>query len=113
MKIIITVSFKSDFKEIFSNYRFLDIFIKKLKETRLISLNTDLYKFKFYIKMMSVRWIIFLNINNTYIPILITKKSDKNIWENLILNKNIKAILDTKFKKMKEDIQNKDYDIYN
>lgn len=112
MKIIITASFKKDFKDVFSNQRFLDIFIKKLKETKFIWLGMNLYKFKFYIKMLSVRWIIFLNINDSYIPILITKKSDKNIWENLVLNENIKNILDTKFKKMKEDVQNKDYDIY-
>lgn len=90
----------------------MDIFIKKLKEIRFVWLGTDLYKFKFYIKMVSVRWIVFLNINNTYIPILISKKSDKNTGENLVLNKEIKSILDTKFKKMREDIQNTNYDIH-
>jgi hypothetical protein len=86
--------------------------LKKLKETNFIFLENRLYKFKFYIKTVSVRWIIFLNVNDFYIPILLTKKSDKNIWENLILNKHIKEILDTKLNKMAKDLISNDYEIF-
>lgn len=111
MKIIITKTFKYDFLDIFYDYRLLNVFIKKLNETNLIRLNKDLFKFKFYIKTISTRWIVFLNINDYYIPILLSKKSDKNLWDNLVLNKYIKHILDTKFKKMSLDLENSDYEI--
>ncbi|MDP2090129.1 MAG: hypothetical protein Q8K30_00900 [Candidatus Gracilibacteria bacterium] len=111
MKIIITKTFKQDFLDVFYDYRLLNIFIKKLNETKLIRLNQDLFKFKFYIKTISTRGIVFLNINNYYIPILLSKKSDKNIGDNLVLNKYIKHILDTKFEKMGQDLINIDYEI--
>ncbi len=109
MKIIITDAFKKNFKEIFINDIFLDVFLKKLKETNFISLDKNILKFKFYVRTVSVRWIIFRNLNNSYIPIIIAKKSDKNIWDNLILDKNIKSILDVKFKKMSDDLDNKNF----
>jgi hypothetical protein len=55
MKIIITKTFLKDFSEIFSDMRFLKIFLKKVNETKLIFLSDELYKFKFYIKTVSVR----------------------------------------------------------
>ena len=112
MKIIITKTFLKDFKEVFYDEKFLNIFLKKVNETKLIFLTDELYKFKFYIKTISIRWIIFINIDNIFIPILLVKKSDKNIWENLILNKSIKQIIDTKFWKMWKDLQNMDYEIF-
>jgi hypothetical protein len=86
--------------------------LKKVNETKLIFLSDELYKFKFYIKTVSVRWIIFLNIENAFIPILITKKSDKNYGNNLILNKDIQNILETKFQKMTKDLENNNFDTY-
>lgn len=112
MKIIITKTFLKDFKEVFYDEKFLFVFLRKLKETKLIFLTDELYKFKFYIKTISVRWVLFVNIDNMFIPILLVKKSDKNIWENLILNKFIKEIIDTKLWKMWKDLQNWDYEIF-
>lgn len=111
MKIIITKTFLKDFKEVFYDEKFLKVFLKKLNETSLIFLTNELYKFKFYIRTISIRWVIFLNINNYFIPILIVKKSDKNIWENLVLNKFIKEIIDNKLWKMSRDLSNWDYEI--
>jgi len=55
MKIIITDAFKKSFKEIFINDTFLDVFLKKLKETNFISLDKNILKFKFYVRTVSVR----------------------------------------------------------
>jgi hypothetical protein len=55
MKIILTKTFKKDFEDLFHNDSFLKIFLKKLKETNFIFLENRLYKFKFYIKTVSVR----------------------------------------------------------
>lgn len=112
MKIIITKTFLKDFKEVFYDEKFLWIFFRKLKEKKLIFLTDKLYKFKFYIKTISVRWVIFINVNNVFIPILLVKKSDKNIWENLILNKSIKEIIDTKLLKMWKDLKSWDYQVF-
>jgi hypothetical protein len=38
MEIIITKTFRKDFREIFFDYRVLNVFIKKLREISLISL---------------------------------------------------------------------------
>jgi hypothetical protein len=86
------------------------VFIKKLREISLISLWDNLHKFKFYVTTVSIRWIVFININNSYIPIIIAKKADKNLWENLILNNSLRILLDTKFRKMKLDLENWDYE---
>lgn len=112
MQIIITKTFKKDFFEIFVSQKLLEVFVNKIKNTNLIFLEKNLLKFKFYISSLSIRGVVFININWNYFPIIIAKKSDKNIWENLVLNKYTRDLIDNKLLKIQKDLKNKDFEIF-
>ncbi len=113
MKIVITNTFKKDFLKIFLHEKMINIFINKLKESNLIYLNSNIFKFKFHIRTLSVRWILLVNINDKYIPILIVKKSDKQFWQNLVFDKKLENKLLTIIPKIENDILENNFTTFN
>jgi len=113
MKVIITNTFKKDFYNIFNYSKLMIFFIEKIKKTKLINLNTEYKKFKIEILNQSIRWIIYIeNQDKYFIPIFIVKKSDKKYWMNLMLTKDVLAILDVKLQKATIDLNFKRYKVY-
>ena len=110
MQIIITNTFKNDFLSIFKFQQLFDKFLVVIKNKahKLIDLKYPYKKFKCDIWNITVRWIVFIS-NENIIPIYIVKKSNKQYWENLILNKEIMLLLEIKLKFSKLDLINWDF----
>lgn len=113
MKIVITKTFEKDFYNIFNSSKLMKFFVEKIKISKLINLNTEYKKFKIDILNQSIRWVVYIeNKQKFYIPIFIIKKSDKKYWMNLVLTKEILAILDLKFQKSIIDLNLNNFKIY-
>jgi hypothetical protein len=67
------------------------------------------FKVKFKLNKLSVRWVVLVNYNNLILPIYIVLKKDKKHWENLILDKDLKNIIDKLSKEIEIDLINKDF----
>ncbi len=112
MNIIITDTFKKDFLKIFKWKNDIFLFSKELRKTRFINLKNPFQKYKLTFSWISIRWILLLNIANNCIPLYVVKKSNKKYWMNLVLDKELEKILENKYFKIKEDINNDDFEIY-
>jgi hypothetical protein len=116
MDILISNTFIKDFNKIIKLNDWLNSFLLELKkiEKNIIKLSNNLFKYKFYVWNLSIRWVLILEISdkNIHIPCLIFKKSDKNYWNNLILTKEIEKLIDIQSCKIFKDIQIWSYWIY-
>lgn len=114
MEILITNNFKKDFLKLLKYEAFLEDFIQLLKEKnhKFIDLKYPYKKFKYKIGNISLRSILFMKIENKIIPIFIVKKSNKRLWNNIILNSNFEELLRNKLILMYEDLNNWDFISY-
>ena len=114
MKVHITKTFEKFISKHFSNY-FIDLEnlsleIKKSFKSE-IYLKRPIMKFKIKINRLSYR-VVWLVKDDKIVPILIFLKKDKNVWENLIWNKELEILINHYSWKMQEDIKNNDFKIY-
>ena len=114
MQIIITESFWKDFLKILKFESFLVDFIRTIKNKKhtLIDLKFAYKKFKYRVWGISLRSIFMYKKEDVIIPIIIAKKSDKNLWDNLILETRFNKILDKKGENILLDIKNWKYTAY-
>lgn len=104
---------KKEFYKIFIKKSDLNKFCNKTKIWNFINFKIPYKKYKFTISWISIRWIIVIHDNRvSVIPIFIIKKSDKTYWNNLIFNKKMDNILNLKYDKAIQDIENNDYKVY-
>ena len=76
MIIYLPHSFIATFEKDFKNYHLtIDDFCKKLQETSCIHIKNPIYKFKFYIKWIAVRWFILKKDTDIVVPLCIFLKS--------------------------------------
>ncbi len=62
---------------------------------------------------ISIRWVVYLEKEKLiYLPIFITKKSDKQYWMNLVLDKDFLEILNNKMLKNTKYINNWYYETF-
>jgi len=78
MNVILTESFLKKYKKDFRKYNFkISDLLKELKNVKLITLKQPYYKVKFKINTISIRGVVFLNINNKILPVFLVLKKDK------------------------------------
>ena len=111
MIIIITKTFKKDFKKIFLENN-LGIFCKQFSLSKKINLKNPYKKYKIDVSWTAIRWVYIIWFNWIYLPIFIVKKADKKYWMNLILTKELIKILKLKYEKSLKDIENNDFEKY-
>ncbi len=111
MNVIITKSFEKDGIKIFWSVKNWEQFCIQFKKTQKISLKSPFKKFKFSLQGISVRGIYVMTKKQQYIPIFIVKKSDKKYGMNLIITSEILPILENKYRKSLEDIENGEFAI--
>jgi len=110
MNIIITKSFLENFKKDFRKYNFSIItLVDELKKEKLITLKIPYFKVKFKLNKISIRWVVLVNHNDFILPIYIVLKKDKKYWENLILNKDLRNLIEKLSKEIEIDLINKDF----
>ena len=109
--VIIAKTFKKDFKKIFKKETDLNKFAIKISKTKFLNLEKPFKKYKFSFKLIEIRGVLIFEIEKIYIPIFIVKKSDKKYWMNLIITDEIKEVLELKYKKIKLDIENNNFEI--
>jgi len=112
MNIIITRSFKKDFTKIFKENDLIS-FCKNISLWKEINLEHPYKKYKFNISWIAIRGVYVISIKNFLLPIFIIKKFDKKYWMNLVLTKELINILNLKYSKSLDDIENKSYSLYN
>jgi hypothetical protein len=92
----------------------LDNFTKLLQEKNhtFIDLKHPYKKFKYKIWNISLRSILFMNVKDKIIPIFIAKKTNKKLWNNIILDSNFEELLYNKLFSINNDIKNWDFVSY-
>jgi hypothetical protein len=110
MKVIITNSFEEKYlKSLYKNFS-KDEFVKFLKEKThtLIWLHYPYFKIKWYVKTISIRWVLFLLDKDYIIPLMVFLKKNKKHWENINWN-DYKGFIWEEYDKVLKDIENWDF----
>jgi hypothetical protein len=109
MKVILTDTFKKKYLKSFYKHFSKEDFVKFLKERNhtFIWLHHPYFKIKWNVKMVGIRWILFLLDSNTIIPLMIFLKEDKMYWENVRWNLIEDDIL-FEYKQALDDIRDKE-----
>ena len=111
-KIIITKGFKNQFQKKFKKYCFdFEWFVDLLKETRFYNQESPFFKFKITIEWVDLRGIV-VKFWEKVIPIFFVLKSNKQYGQNLVLNSQVQAKVEHRYKKFKEDIESGEYNSY-
>jgi hypothetical protein len=111
MKVILTNTFKKKYLKSFSKYFTQNDFIKFLKDKNhiFVWLHYPYFKIKWYVKMVSIRWILFLLDKNDIIPLMVFLKKDKKYWENVNWNE-YKDFIWKEYDKALIDIENWEFE---
>jgi hypothetical protein len=111
MKVIITKNFWKKYLKNLSKYFSKDEFVRFLKKRNhtFIWLHYPYFKIKWYIKMVNIRWVLFLLEDDSIIPLMIFLKKDKKYWENINWSICEDDIL-IEYEKTLEDIKSKNYE---
>lgn len=114
MKIVITESFEREFYKLFKYSFLINNLVEKLKTKQhtLINLIYPYRKFKYKIFNISIRWVVFVGLENKIVPIYIAKKKDKIRWYNIKVDKDFLKILDSILKNTKTDLRYNKYKVY-
>jgi len=110
MNIILTYTFIVHFKKKFRKNHFLikDL-IASLSKQKFLKLNYPFFKVKLFLNNTSIRWIVLLKDKDKIIPMFFVLKKEKDIWNNIILDKKIKNKLNILMEKYENDFKNWNY----
>lgn len=112
MRIIISKSFNKKYLQKLSKYFSVWDFSKcLLKNRKDILLKYPHIKIKLQINSVAFRWVILIQEEKYIIPLIFCPKKDKQCGDNIIWNKYEKIILSMQ-EKVLEDIEGKDYEVY-
>ena len=111
MIVKIPKTFVKNFNKDFSLYNInIEVLAKKLLETDYIFIKNPIFKFKWYIWWISIRWFLMIS-GDIIMPIYIIIKNSKE-WENLILDKNMSKKINKLVDIYIEEISNWDFEIF-
>lgn len=111
MIVQIPQTFENIFLKDFKQYHFsVEGLARKLKGISTIHIQEPIYKVKFFLNGIAMRWLV-VKKGNVLVPLLVLLKDSKE-WKNLVLDKQMKKIVDNLLLVYQNDFLNKKFTTY-